>query len=65
MNYTQDTPFNTYYDREFDPWLLTKVGDEPPYKLPYIYEAIARKGGAFRRRICPSHKLVAMTTVSL
>ena len=43
MNYTQDTPFNTYYDREFDPWLLTKVGDEPPYKLPYIYEALARE----------------------
>ena len=38
MNYIQYPPFSKYYDHEFDPWLFTKKGDEPDYKILYIYE---------------------------
>ncbi|HZJ57901.1 MAG TPA: CehA/McbA family metallohydrolase [Clostridia bacterium] len=41
MNYTQYSPFNKYYDHEFDPWLFNKEGEEPPYRIPYMYEALA------------------------
>jgi len=43
MNYTQKPPFSKYYDNEFDPWLFTKVGEEPEYRIPYIYEAVLKE----------------------
>ncbi len=43
MNYFQCPPFSRYYDHEFDPWLFTKTGDEPEYRIPYIHEAVQRE----------------------
>lgn len=45
MNYEQKPPFSKYYDRAWDPWLFTKIGDEPDYELPYPYEALAKERG--------------------
>jgi hypothetical protein len=43
MNYTQYPPFSKYYDHEYDPWQYTKEGEEPPYKISYIHEALANE----------------------
>ncbi len=40
MNFEQTPPYSKYYDESFDPWLFTKIGPEPEYIIPYIYEAI-------------------------
>jgi hypothetical protein len=45
MNYVQNPPFSKYYDREFDPWLFTKIGEEPAYAISYIHEAIFKEHG--------------------
>ncbi|MFD0673038.1 CehA/McbA family metallohydrolase [Cohnella sp. GCM10027633] len=46
MNYEQKPPFSRYYDRAWDPWLFTKIGEEPNYELPYPYEALANERGS-------------------
>ncbi len=46
MNYEQKPPFSRYYDRAWDPWLFTKIGDEPKYELLYPYEALAKESGS-------------------
>lgn len=46
MNYEQKPPFSKYYDRAWDPWLFTKIGDEPNYEILYPYEALARERGS-------------------
>lgn len=43
MNYDQSPPFSKYYDFTWDPWLFTKIGDEPPYCIPYPYEALSKE----------------------
>ncbi|WP_217592067.1 CehA/McbA family metallohydrolase [Cohnella sp. GbtcB17] len=45
MNYEQKPPFSKYYDRAWDPWLFTKIGDEPSYEILYPYEALAEERG--------------------
>ncbi|CAI6051389.1 CehA/McbA family metallohydrolase [Cohnella sp. JJ-181] len=45
MNYEQKPPFSRYYDRAWDPWLFTKVGEEPGYEILYPYEALAQERG--------------------
>lgn len=45
MNYIQTVPFSKYYDEEWDPWLFTKVGEEPPYSIPCMHEALLRERG--------------------
>ncbi|SDC27117.1 hypothetical protein SAMN02799630_00973 [Paenibacillus sp. UNCCL117] len=45
MNYDQMPPYNKYYDQEWDPWLFTKVGDEPAYRIAYPYEALGKERG--------------------
>jgi hypothetical protein len=45
MNYDQMPPYSKYYDREWDPWLFTKVGEEPEYRISYPYEALGRERG--------------------
>ncbi|MFC0215007.1 CehA/McbA family metallohydrolase [Paenibacillus chartarius] len=45
MNYDQKPPFSQYYDRAWDPWLFTKIGDEPRFMIPYPYEALRRERG--------------------
>ncbi|SFB03246.1 hypothetical protein SAMN05216312_10381 [Cohnella sp. OV330] len=46
MNYEQKPPFSKYYDRAWDPWLFTKIGDEPNYEILYPYEALAQERGS-------------------
>ncbi|MFC4101324.1 CehA/McbA family metallohydrolase [Paenibacillus xanthanilyticus] len=45
MNYEQKPPFSRYYDRAWDPWLFTKIGEEPAYEIAYPYEALGRERG--------------------
>jgi hypothetical protein len=45
MNFDQKPPFSQYYDREWDPWLFTKVGEEPKYCILYPYEALGKERG--------------------
>lgn len=45
LNYDQLPPYSKYYDREWDPWLFTKVGAEPEYSISYPYEALAKERG--------------------
>lgn len=45
MNYEQKPPFSKYYDEEWDPWLFTKIGKEPAYKISYMHEALAYERG--------------------
>jgi len=45
MNYLQKPPFSKYYDEEWDPWLFTKVGEEPAYSIAYMHEALLKERG--------------------
>lgn len=45
MNYEQLPPFSKYYDRAWDPWLFTKAGAEPEYRISYPYEALGKERG--------------------
>ncbi|NQX59949.1 CehA/McbA family metallohydrolase [Paenibacillus qinlingensis] len=45
MNYDQMPPYSQYYDRAWDPWLFTKVGEEPEYDIAYPYEALGKERG--------------------
>ncbi|MCL2352316.1 MAG: CehA/McbA family metallohydrolase [Firmicutes bacterium] len=45
MNFEQRPPFSRYFDHAFDPWLFDKQGDEPPYEIDYIHEALRREKG--------------------
>lgn len=45
MNYNQMPPFSKYYDEEWDPWFLTKIGEEPPYSIVYLHEALLMERG--------------------
>ncbi|TYP78963.1 CehA/McbA family metallohydrolase [Paenibacillus methanolicus] len=46
MNYEQKPLFSRYYDRAWDPWLFTKIGDEPNYAIAYPYEALRKERGS-------------------
>ncbi len=52
MNYLQCPPFSLYYDHEFDPWLFTKEGEEPEYRIPCIHEAVQRERGENSVAVC-------------
>lgn len=45
MNHEQAPPYSKYYDSTWDPWLFTKVGEEPEYCIPYPYEALGKEKG--------------------
>lgn len=45
MNYTQKPPFSRYYDETWDPWCFQKDGEEPPYRIPCIHEALFNERG--------------------
>ncbi|MBB3113134.1 hypothetical protein FHS18_005237 [Paenibacillus phyllosphaerae] len=46
LNYDQRPPYSKHYDRAWDPWLFTKIGDEPKYDILYPYEALQQERGA-------------------